>query len=66
MIYGKRRRMMVLFSYTFDGGAGHATIAIDGYHGMSNKKIVEIRTMIEEDIGKSIVIVNWKLLHERK
>ena len=65
MIYGRKRRTKILFSYAYSGGVGHETIAFEDYHGMSNKDIVEVRKLLEKKVGKSVVITNWKVLHER-
>lgn len=65
MIYGRKRRTRILFSYMFSGGVAHETIAFDDYHGMSNQDIVDVRKLLEKKVGTSVVITNWKVLHER-
>ena len=66
MIYGRKRRTRILFSYVYEGGSGDTMVIFcGGYHGMSNKDIAEVREWLEEKFGKAIVITNWKVLHER-
>ena len=65
MVYGRKRKTQILFSYVFQGGNGHKTISVTNYRGMSVTGIGEVRKLIETELGKQIVINNWKVLHER-
>ena len=64
-VYGRKRKTQILFSYVFQGGNGHKTISVTSYRGMSVGGIGEVRKIIETELGKPIVINNWKVLNER-
>ena len=64
-VYGRKGKTKILFSYTFQGGNGHKTMSFTHYRGMSVGGIGEVRKIIETELGKPIVINNWKVLNQR-
>ena len=65
MVYGRKRKTQAMFTYSFEGGTGYKTLIFKGYHGMSVHNLTQVRAIIEGEVGKSIVIYNWKVLNER-
>ena len=65
MVYGRKRKTKIMFSYSFGGGAGYKTLVFKGYHGMSIHNLTQVRAIIEDETGQSIVVENWKVLNER-